>query len=179
MVSETKYIGFKRDRFEVISYSHLGEFNKHYWNCLCSCGNKFKLHSQRIKKGTKSCGCLRKEQTKINRLKTNPKHGLHKHQLYTTYYGMYQRCHNPKNIRYKYYGGKGIKVFWTTFIDFYTWSIENGFKEGLSIDRIDSEKDYGPDNCQWITISENSKKTNAIKTRRDDGTWERRTEEFV
>ena len=167
MVSETKYVGFKRDRFEVISYSHLGSHNKHYWNCLCDCGNNFKLHSQRVKSGTKSCGCLRKEQTKINRTKMNPfKYGLNKHSLYSIFHGMKQRCNNPRNSRYMYYGEKGIKVCWDSFIDFYNWAINSNFKEGLTIDRINPDKNYEPNNCQWITRSENSKRSNETKKRK-------------
>jgi hypothetical protein len=74
---------------------------------------------------------------------------------------MKDRCENPNCKEYKYYGGKDISVdkeWLSDFNIFRKWSIENGYKENLSIDRIDPNKNYEPNNCQWITISENSKK---------------------
>ena len=86
--------------------------------------------------------------------------------LYRIYYGMKQRCYNPKNPSYYLYGGKGIKICdeWNNdYLCFKKWSYENGYDKNikqLSIDRIDSDKDYEPNNCQWITLSENSAKAN-------------------
>jgi hypothetical protein len=115
----------------------------------------------------KSCGCLRKEKLPFNRPDPT-KHGLHKHKLYAIYHGMKQRCYNPKSQRYKYYGSSGISVCadWNAnFISFYTWAVENGYQEGLSIDRVDTSEDYCPENCEWVTISENSRRMNAIRNR--------------
>lgn len=85
--------------------------------------------------------------------------------LYHIYYGMKARCYNKNNPKYNIYGGKGIKICneWLYDYDiFKKWAINNGYKENkkLSIDRIDSNKNYCPNNCQWITISENSAKAN-------------------
>lgn len=85
--------------------------------------------------------------------------------LYHVYYGMKQRCYNPKNPKYYLYGERGIKICkeWNNDYDvFKLWSVSNGYIENnnLSIDRLDSSKDYCPNNCQWITISENSAKAN-------------------
>lgn len=107
------------------------------------------------------------------------KHGLSEHRLYTIYHSMLQRCYNSNAERYEYYGGKGIKIcdeWLDNFINFYNWAMSNGYDEGLSIDREDSDKDYCPDNCRWLTLSENTKRCNETKTRRDDGTFKRRTE---
>jgi hypothetical protein len=71
---------------------------------------------------------------------------------------MKQRCNNPNNTSYKYYGGKGVKVLFKNFSDFRNWAIENGYKNDLSIDRIDNDSDYHPKNCQWITQAENTRK---------------------
>jgi len=71
---------------------------------------------------------------------------------------MKARCNNPNNDRYKYYGGKGIKVCkeWNdNFQAFAKWAFENGYEDGLSIDRIDSNKNYCPENCRFIPIQEN------------------------
>lgn len=86
--------------------------------------------------------------------------------LYHIYYGMRERCYNFKNHKYNLYGGKGIKIceeWLNDYLCFKEWSYANGYSEdikGISIDRIDSDKDYEPNNCQWISISENSAKAN-------------------
>lgn len=74
---------------------------------------------------------------------------------------MKQRCRDPNGKSYKNYGGRGIKVCqeWTDdFEAFYTWAMAHGYQEGLTIDRIDNDGDYKPDNCQWITLEENVSK---------------------
>lgn len=74
---------------------------------------------------------------------------------------MKQRCKNPNHQDYKYYGGKGIKICqeWRKdFMAFRKWAIANGYKKDLVIDRINNDEDYKPDNCQFITSSENSLK---------------------
>ena len=91
--------------------------------------------------------------------------GRRNERLYHIYYGMKSRCYNPKTKKYELYGGKGIKIcqeWLDDYLCFKKWSYENGYSEdkGLSIDRIDSDKDYEPNNCQWIILSENSAKAN-------------------
>lgn len=88
--------------------------------------------------------------------------------LYHIYYGMKARCYNPKNPKYNIYGGKGITIcdqWLNDYEEFKIWSYNNGYDErlNLSIDRIDSAKDYCPDNCRWISLSENSAKANLGK----------------
>lgn len=88
-----------------------------------------------------------------------------KEKLYHIYHGIKQRCYNPNNPKYNIYGGKGIKMCQEWLNDyeiFRAWAIENGYKDNarLSIDRKDSNKDYCPNNCQWITLSQNSAKAN-------------------
>ena len=80
------------------------------------------------------------------------KHGLHKHKLYNVWQGIKTRCGNSKSNRYKYYGGRGIKVCgeWLDFLNFYNWAIVHGYQEGLTLDRVDRNKGYSPDNCQWV-----------------------------
>ena len=82
-----------------------------------------------------------------------------KERLRSIYYGMKQRCYNEKSINYKYYGGRGIRICdeWLELFDnFYQWAIVNGYNNELTIDRIDSNKDYSPDNCKWSTKKEQS-----------------------
>ena len=98
---------------------------------------------------------------KLLKNKNAQKHGLSKTRLHRIWHSMYCRCYYPSTNQYKNYGGKGIKVCeeWKHiegFVRFYTWAINNGYKEDLTLDRINNEKDYCPENCRWITIKEQS-----------------------
>jgi len=83
-----------------------------------------------------------------------PKHGLIKHPLYSVWGGMKQRCNYIKHVDYHNYGGRFIEVCdeWFEFISFYEWATANGWEKGLSLDRIDNDGDYAPDNCRWVTF---------------------------
>ena len=133
------------------------------WLCKCDCGNEKIVISESLINGhTKSCGCINKER-KANRKKIDNDRTTHA--LYYKWRGMKQRCSNPKMKCYKFYGGKGIKVcdeWMSSFKNFYNWAIENGYKDidgedrdQLQLDRIDSSKDYCPENCRFIPKSEN------------------------
>lgn len=80
--------------------------------------------------------------------------------------GIKKRCCNPKSKGYNNYGGRGIKVLWENFKDFKTWALEHGYKPGLEIDRINNNGHYSPDNCRFVTHSEN----NLNKRKRCDNT---------
>ena len=85
-------------------------------------------------------------------------HGLSKTRIYRTWGNMKSRCHKEYDSKYKYYGAKGIKVCdeWrNNFMSFYNWAIKNGYTDELTIDRIDSTKDYCPENCRWVTLEQN------------------------
>jgi hypothetical protein len=116
------------------------------------CGKHFKAQTRSVKDGkTKSCGCLKKT--------TLLTHGLSKHRLYDVWIAMRRRCYDKKFISYKYYGGQGITVCdeWRNdFMAFYNWSMANGYEKVLQIDRIDSYGNYCPDNCRWITQTQNN-----------------------
>lgn len=88
----------------------------------------------------------------------NFKHGLTNHTLYSTFKGMHSRCYNKNQKAFKNYGARGIKICekWNDFHNFYNWCIENGWEEGLTIDRKDVDKDYCPDNCKFSTYKEQS-----------------------
>lgn len=121
--------------------------------CECECGTQFKSEISSLRRCKfVNCNC-----------------GYKKHKLKRILHGMIERCENPKEFSYKYYGAKGISVYpeWKKYpIKFIQWALDNGWndnkifrrKEVLSIDRIDSSKGYCPENCHWITLSENSKK---------------------
>lgn len=95
------------------------------------------------------------------------KHGDYKTKLYGVYHNMKYRCYNKNMKEFHNYGGKGIRMCdeWlgeNGYSNFKKWAFENGYKEGLTIDRIDSNGNYCPDNCQWISKGENTAKSNAI-----------------
>lgn len=124
------------------------------WNCLCDCGNYTLVLGSNLKRGkTKSCGCYNTES-----LSNRVKHGLSEHPIYSVWYNMINRCHNPNNPHYFRYGGKGVEVCeeWRFDItSFYNYCIENGWNENLTIDRINTHGSYTPDNCRFITIKQN------------------------
>lgn len=128
-----------------------------YWKCKCDCGNIKTVRSDALGVDTNSCGCLKEEQNKKNlvRFTTGESHS----RLANIWYHMRARCSNPKTDKYDSYGGRGIKVYeeWDNdFLAFKEWSMENGYYDGLTIDRIDVDKDYTPDNCRWIPFSQQS-----------------------
>lgn len=124
----------------------------------CDCGNEKEVRMNSLKTGnTKSCGCLSREII----VKRNTKHGMRFHPAYDTYNGMMARCYNPKKSAYKHYGSRGIKVEdeWHDINKFLQWCEENGFKTELQLDRIDNDKNYGPDNCRFVTPTTNLRNT--------------------
>ena len=106
------------------------------------------------------------------------KHGMNRTKIYSVYANIKYRCYNSNHHEFRNYGGKGIIVCdeWlgdNGFSNFYEWALKNGYKEGLTIDRINSEGNYEPNNCQWITRSENTIKANKTQQHRkaDKGTY--------
>jgi len=149
--------GNKYGKLKVLKFSHTDKNQGRYWLCQCDCGNIKAINEKRMKSGmTRSCGCLHKEVIREKHLI----HGERKTKLYQTWVNMKNRCYNSKIECYSRYGGKGIKVCpeWHTYINFSNWAKKNGYREGLTIERIDPQKDYCPENCEWITFSENCRR---------------------
>lgn len=156
-------------RLKVIKEGNKTKDNHKKWICLCTCGNIKEIDGRDLRrKKTTSCGCLRNELTKERIIKLNTKHGECKTRLYNIWNGMRDRCNRPSNNEYKNYGGRGISVAkeWNDYLKFKNWAEKNGYKDNLTIDRIDVNKNYEPKNCRWITIQEqaNNKRTNKYIT---------------
>lgn len=144
-------------RLTVIKRQSVTRWGNVTWLCKCSCGNTHVVASDKLVTGkTKSCGCLAKE----THTKQLTKHGLTiggKPRTFIIWSGIKARCLNPLSVSYKSYGARGIKICkeWLSFQNFHNWAISNGYKDNLSIDRIDVNEDYSPENCRWVTVAEN------------------------
>lgn len=129
-----------------------GKKSKLYCLCLCDCGVEKVVDRSSLKDGrTQSCGCFAKDRHPI-------RHGLAGSRIYNIWCAMKGRCNNPNLPFYKYYGERGIKVCeeWNDFKSFYEWAMENGYHDSLTIDRIDVNGGYSPDNCRWVTMGKQS-----------------------
>lgn len=149
-----KPIDFTDQRINKLVVVELIDYKDGYshWKCKCDCGN-IVIRSNRSlsSKGFKSCGC--------HRIKSGRKKWKHYSLLYGTWNRMKRRCFDRNNPKYKNYGGRGISVCsnWMIYKNFEKWALMNGYVKGLSIDRINNDRNYEPDNCRWITVSENSR----------------------
>ena len=131
------------------------------WICICDCGKETTVYQQHLTRGdTKSCGCYVSECNK-KRLTT---HGETKTRLYKIWNGMRQRCMNENDQAYIRYGARGISVCkeWDSFLAFKQWAISHGYRDDLTIDRINVNGNYEPCNCRWADIIvQSNNKTNS------------------
>ncbi len=143
---------------QVASRSKSGDIR---WLCECSCGNRSIVTSYKLRasRSTKCVYCAGMGHLHDNR----HTHGERRprNRLYRIWCGINGRCTTPSATGYKYYGGKGVSVCveWAeAYKDFKAWALSNGYREDLTIDRINPDGNYEPNNCQWLTRSENTKK---------------------
>lgn len=141
-----------------------------YWACECNCG-EHTLKEYRggdLKNGhVKSCGCLKRENdirliAEYNHSCGNELHDMYDTRLYSIWTSMKKRCLNENCDRYKDYGERGIEICdeWkNSFKSFYSWAINNGYRDDLSIERKDNDEGYNPDNCTWIPLEYQARNT--------------------
>ncbi|MBQ2263240.1 MAG: hypothetical protein II336_18000 [Loktanella sp.] len=126
-----------------------------YWRCVCECGGEAIHTKGNLAKGSvKSCGCLRREVAG-----REPIHGLWEALSYRKWVAMISRCYHPSQQSYPIYGGRGISVCEEWRNDpaaFDAWATANGLSEGLHLDRIDTDGDYSPENCRFVTPKQNA-----------------------
>jgi len=169
-MKQINLVGQKFGRLLVISENGRNKNGEKTYLCQCDCGNTITVRSYGLRCGeTQSCGCLQKERTS----EASTKHGdckrRNKSSLYSRYKHMIWRCNNPNCKDYDNYGGRGIKVCKEWLDDYKTfkqWAMDNGYEEHLTIDRIDVNGNYEPDNCRWITLAEqeNNRRDNVYLT---------------
>lgn len=146
MATRLELTGQRFGKLVVIEYAGMDKHSRTLWKCRCDCGKEVIEIGTLLNKGRQnSCGCM----------KGRYRHGLTHTRLYNAYDNMIKRCYDKRIISYPYYGGRGIKVC-DEWLDkksgrdsFFAWAIQNGYSDDLTLDRIDHEGNYEPDNCRW------------------------------
>lgn len=166
-------IGKKYGSLTVVGIEHCTSGNGHtmyMWRCRCDCGNEKLVTPSVLKRHPQEfCGrdCKNKQATRVKNVENKTRHGGSKTRLYRIYHGMKDRCTNENTSYYRYYGARGISVcdeWCNDYIAFRDWALANGYTDELTIDRIDCNGDYCPDNCRWVTmkVQQNNRTNNHL-----------------
>lgn len=163
--------GERHGRWTIVEYAgkkkRYDGRNNYTWRCRCDCGNE-KVLTTHLFHITNSCGCLTKENVHKALYKGNSK------RIYGIWYKMNDRCYNEKGMWYHNYGGRGITVCkewqeYEGFLRFQEWALNNGYQEGLTLERVDNDGNYCPDNCTWATRKQQSNNQRTNKRLTMDG----------
>lgn len=160
--ADEKWIGKHFGTLTVVATEKVyrGKTTAYNWICLCDCGNITSVNPYKLIHGkTISCGCEKRNRIISFNKETKVKHNGRKDNLYAIWKGMKQRCYNENCFDYHNYGERGIEVcdqWLSDYASFRDWSIKNGYERGLSIDRVDVNGNYSPDNCRWVGCFEQS-----------------------
>lgn len=147
-------------KFNLLTVKGMAQRNPIYWECVCDCGNTTLVRTSNLTGGkVKSCGCLQH--------KGNPTHNQSRTRVYRIYAKMLRRCFVESDPAYSRYGGRGITMCdeWkNSFVAFSDWAYGNGYADNLTIDRIDNNGDYCPENCRWTDYLTqcNNKRNNRV-----------------
>lgn len=148
----------------VISRASVSSDGRAWWRCRCQCGTVRDVVGKSLRSGrSKGCGCTRKDVASAASRKTNTKHGMRGTRLYTIWHSMKGRVHCPSTNDYARYGGRGISICpeWENdFGAFAEWALSHGYRDDLTLDRIDPDGNYEPRNCRWATWSEQARNKN-------------------
>lgn len=166
MFPDSDMIGKRFGRGVVDSFAYMKNRSK-VWNMVCDCGNKYVASTADLhRKHVLSCGCYHRDDRTI--------HGgvANKERLFGIWMGMRRRCSDKNNIGYERYGGRGIivcKEWDNDYAVFREWALANGYKDGLTIDRINFDGNYCPDNCRWVTPTQQTRNTSYNRYEEIDG----------
>ena len=163
VINKDEIIGKKFNKLTVLSYDSTVGY-EHFYLCECECTNKRVVERRMLLNNkTKSCGCMNKEIFKeSNEKKRKYKNAKDGDRILTTWRGMKSRCYNVNNKSYIDYGARGITMcneWLESFDEFYEWAMNNGYTDELTIERIDYNGNYEPNNCKWVTKKAQNRNT--------------------
>lgn len=173
------YIGKKYNMLTVVGFDkkiYNSRKQAWLWRVKCDCGNVRMCDPRKvIAEKTKSCGCMKSTRMKDYNVQHKTVHGGRHERLYAIWHGMKERCYTVGCKDYKHYGGRGIRICHEWVNDygaFRDWALNNGYADGLTIERIDYNLDYRPANCKWIPLADQAtNKRNNLRLEYHGRTW--------